>query len=417
MQHLLIKSLVLATGLTSPAYAQEDDGKELFEATCTSCHTKRTVEFSSGYTKEEWRNLISHMVDFSGAPELEEDIINYLAKTYPPNDLRASVVVPGPLKLNFREWKTPTLGQRTRDPVEAPDDIIWWVGQSGNILGKLNRDTGEMKEYMLPDGAMPHSVTIGPKGNPWYTGNRNGSVGYLDLSTEEIVEFPMPDPKARDPHTAIFDNNGEMWFTLQGSNMVGHLVPDTGEIRLKDMPRERSRPYGIKQHPNGDIYVACNGGDCLVKVDQDTMDMTLIKLPTEGTTVRRLAIDEHGIVWYVNSRKGKLGRYNPENGEIKEWPTPSGEKSHPYAIEVTEGAVWFNESAKRPETLVRFDPTTEKFQSWILESGGVKSGLLRHMRASKDGLILHQTSTNSIIEVSWVKGKEKTKDKDISPEE
>ncbi len=38
-------------------------------------------------------------------------------------------------KVSFREWVVPTLGQRSRDPVEAPDGSIWWAGQWGNLVG------------------------------------------------------------------------------------------------------------------------------------------------------------------------------------------------------------------------------------------------------------------------------------------
>jgi len=146
--------------------------------------------------------------------------------------------------------------------------------------------------------------------------------------------------------------------------------------------------------------VACNGRNCLVKVDHETMDMTEIKLPHEDTTVRRLDIAEDDMIWYVNSGRGRLGRYNPENGEIKEWPSPSGPRSHPYAIEVLDGIVWYNESGMRPDPLVRFDPDTEKFQSWAIPSGDFYAGILRHMRPTKDGdLLIHQSATNRIIRV------------------
>ncbi|MDH5630465.1 MAG: cytochrome C [Gammaproteobacteria bacterium] len=404
MKHFIYTILFIASTSIQTAQSEEkeDKGKQLFDAYCTACHGDWVVKYTSGYTKPQWKNLISNMVDFSNAPEDEAAIIDYLVATYPINDKRQSVVVPGKLKLKIKKWKAPTLGQRTRDPVEASDGTIWWVGQSGNILGKINPETDEMKEYTLPKGAMPHSVSMGPKGNPWYMGNKNGSVGYLDLKTEQIVEFKMPIPEAKDPHTGIFDKQGILWFTLQQSNMIGRLNPETGEIKLVDMSREKSRPYGIKLDAHGDLYVACNGSNCLVKVDHKTMKLTEIDLPTPGTTVRRLAIDKNGMVWFVNSSKGKIGRYNPDNGKITEWPNPSGEKSHPYAMEVTDdGAVWFNESSRRPETLVRFDPKTETFQSWVISSGGADAGLIRHMRASKKGILIHQTSTNHIMEVSW----------------
>ena len=55
----------------------------------------------------------------------------------------------------------------------------------------------------------------------------------------------------------------------------------------------------------------------------------------------------------------------------------------------------------RPDPLVRFDPKTETFQSWPIPSGHVYAGIVRHMRATKDGnLLIHQSSTNRIMLVT-----------------
>ncbi len=59
-----------------------------------------------------------------------------------------------------------------------------------------------------------------------------------------------------------------------------------------------------------------------------------------------------------------LGRLDPETGMVTEWPSPGGPKSEPYGIVFTKGAVWYSESGTRPNTIVRFDPKTEKFQTW-----------------------------------------------------
>ena len=77
---------------------------------------------------------------------------------------------------------------------------------------------------------------------------------------------------------------------------------------------------------------------------------------------------------------------------------PRRRPSHPYAIAVVDGIVWYNESGKRPDALVCFDPRTELFQSWPIPSGGVYAGIIRHMRPAQDGdLLIHQSSTNRII--------------------
>jgi virginiamycin B lyase len=376
----------------------DGEGKELVEAVCTACHQTNQITRSSGYTKDGWKELAGTMIDLSGSREEQEQITGYLATHFPPNTDRAPKLMPGDAEIAFKEWQVPTLGQRSRDPVEAADGSIWWAGQWGNLIGRIDPATGEMTEYPLPEGAMPHTVLLDDVGDVWYTGNKNGTIGRLDPDTGEITEYKMPDPAAKDPHTAVFDDDGILWFTLQQSNMIGRLDPASGEVRLVTAPTPDSRPYGIKIDEDGTPYVACNGSNCLIEVDRETMALREVELPIPETTVRRLDIAGDGMIWYVNSSQGRLGRFDPKTGEIKEWPSPSGPDSHPYAIAVVDGIVWYNESGKRPDALVRFDPSTEKFQSWPIPSGGVYAGIIRHMRPTRDGnLLIHQSSTNRII--------------------
>jgi virginiamycin B lyase len=392
---------LLAHGTAGAASLADGPGRDAVEAMCTGCHQTNQITNSAGYTAEGWRELTGTMIDLSADPPVHEDIIEFLSAYYPPNDRRAAKLVDGPLKIELQEWVAPTLGQRSRDPVEAPDGAIWWVGQWADLAGRIDPKTGAMKEFALPAGARPHSINIDAAGTVWYTGNGNGTIGKLDPATGKVTEYKMPDPAARDPHTAEFDHDGILWFTLQQSNMVGRLDPATGDIKLKTMPTADSKPYGIKIDAEGAPWVACNGRNCLVRIDPQTMALKEIALPGAQTTVRRLDIAEDGMIWYVNSSLGKLGRYDPRTGAIEEWDSPSGAKSHPYAIAVVNGIVWYNESGVRPDPLVRFDPARETFQSWPIPSGGVHAGIVRHMRPTRDGkLLIHQSSTNRIIQVT-----------------
>jgi streptogramin lyase len=56
--------------------------------------------------------------------------------------------------------------------------------------------------------------------------------------------------------------------------------------------------------------------------------------------------------------------------------------SGPYGIAVVKDVLWYSESGVSPNTLVRFDPKTEKFQTWEIPSGG---GVVRNMMATQDG--------------------------------
>lgn len=393
--------MVLAHGAQAQAPALPDGAaKEIVTGVCTGCHQTSEIVRSSGYSRDGWKALTGTMIDLSASPE-REGILDYLAQHFPPNTKRAPKQVAGDAQIAFKEWVAPTLGQRSRDPVQAADGAIWFAGQFGNLVGRIDPATGAMKEFPLPPRALPHTVELDAAGNVWYTGNANGTLGKLDPATGAITEFKMPDPNAKDPHTAVFDRSGTLWFTLQVSNMIGRLNPATGEIKLVTAKTPGARPYGIKIDANGVPWVACNGSNCLVKVDPVTMDLTEIKLPTPGTTVRRLDIAADGMIWFVNSSQGKIGRFNPQTGEIKEWPSPSGPSSHPYAMAVVDGIVWYNESGMRPDMLVRFDPKSERFQSWPIPSGSIHAGIIRHMRPTRDGnLLIHQSSTNRILLVT-----------------
>jgi virginiamycin B lyase len=53
-----------------------------------------------------------------------------------------------------------------------------------------------------------------------------------------------------------------------------------------------------------------------------------------------------------------------------------------------------SESGPNPNTLARFDPQTEKFETWAIPSGG---GVVRNMTATRDGkLVLACSGVNRI---------------------
>jgi virginiamycin B lyase len=399
-QSIRVVACAAACTLALPVLAQppqrvplpQGEGKALVESLCVACHETNLIAGSAGYDAAGWEYLFDHMI---ALPEdTARTISSYLATHFPASDERKPKLVQGDAKVEFQEWVVPTLGQRPRDPFEARDGTIWWAGMYASLVGRLDPETGEMREYRLEANARPHSIVEDPRGNIWYTGNGNGTVGMLEPKTGAIKVYPMPDPAARDPHTPIFNRDGHLWFTLQNSNMLGRLIPETGAIRLITMPTERARPYGIKEDSKGMLWIAYNGSPKIAKVDPATWQVTEFSTGTPESRIRRLALTSDDIVYYVDSARGYLGRLEPATGKITTWPSPSGPESHPYAIEVIDDVVWYNESNQRPDALVRFDPKTERFQSWAIPSG---VGIIRHMRRTPSGdLVIHQSSTNTI---------------------
>jgi virginiamycin B lyase len=290
------------------------------------------------------------------------------------------------LKVTIREWNVPTKGAHPHDPAVGPDGALWFTEQMSNKLGRLDPATGTFKEYPLVEGknSGPHGLVADKDGNIWYTANFAGYIGKLDPRTGKVTEYKMPDESVDDPHTAAFDARGILWFTAQGGNAVGRLDPRTGRIELKKVQTENALPYGIQIDSKGVPFFCELGTNKMGKIDPATMGITEYKLP-EGARPRRLAIAADDKIYFTDFKGGNLGRLDPTTGAVKMWASPGGRASGPYGIAITpDGMVWYSESGVKPNTIIQFEPKTEKFARATIPSGG---GVVRNMAATADGRV------------------------------
>ena len=127
-----IVAMILLGAATAPLSAMSKEPSQLVEQLCSSCHSLNNIERSAGYSKAHWQTLMSYMIDTSANSQLTEELSAYLANNYPVNAKRESKVVAGDIKLQFKYWQVPTLGQRARDPVQGENGIImvgWPMGE------------------------------------------------------------------------------------------------------------------------------------------------------------------------------------------------------------------------------------------------------------------------------------------------
>ena len=392
--------LLAATGLAGalPALSQtlpNGNGKDVVATACTVCHEAGRIT-NAGHTREEWDTVVHNMIMMGAVlkPEQIALVTNYLASNLPPKAKANLPTIAGNVQANFREFKLPTRAF-PHDPYAAPDGAIWYTGQLGNVLGRVDPKTGQVKDYPLPPSSGPHGLMGDKDGNIWFTGNFKGYIGKLDPKSGQFTEYRLPDPKARDPHTPIFDKTGNLWFTVQGGNMIGRLIPATGEIKLVEAPTPKSLPYGTVIDSKNKLWIVLFGTNKIASVDNN-MKVTEYSLPSADARPRRLAIDADDVIWYSDFSRGYLGKFDTKTGKfVKEYLSPSGPKSEPYGITVIDGIVWYNEGNAKPNGLVRFDPKSESFQSFPIPSGG---GVVRNMMptADKKGIVMAESAQNKV---------------------
>ncbi len=294
------------------------------------------------------------------------------------------------------EWTVPWEKSRPRDPAVAADGAIWFVGQVGNYVARLDPGTGTFTRFEVDPDTHPHTVIVDKAGQIWYSGNANGMIGRLDPATRVITRYPMPDPKAKDPHTMVFDPAGDLWFTVQNGGFVGRLSVKSGAVRLIAMPTPGARPYGIVMDASGHPWFCEFGTNKIGTVDPATMLLTEYALADSNAHPRRIARTRDGRVWIVDYTRGYLSVLDPRTKKVEEWLAPMGKGALPYALTVDDqDRLWFVETGAQPNRLVGFDPHTRQFTTPTpIESGG---GTVRQMVFdSKTGTIWFGTDNNTI---------------------
>ncbi len=404
---LALVCLALAAHAQAPAPVKPQDfpdgpGREIVTTTCNTCHS--ATRLRAGYTPEGW-DTIQHMMQNFGAPVDAKEwpvVKAYLIKNFPERARPPAKIIPGPVQVTIAEWPLPTPGSRPHDPARGRDGSIWYSGQLANLIGRLDPKTGQFKEYPIERPmTAPHGLVEDKDGNVWFTGNFAGLIGKLDPKTGKVTEYPLPDPAARDPHTLIFDHNGILWFSVQQGNFVGRLDPKTGAIKLVHPPTAKARPYGLAVNSKNVVFFVEFGANKIATIDDD-MKITERMLPDPGARPRRIAIDSDDMIWYTDFAHGFLGRLDPKTGKVTEWQSPSGPQSQPYGIAFAKGALWYCESFAKPNTIVRFDPKTEQFQTWAIP-GRLGGDIVRNMDVARDGNVLVANSLANEVGVVEIK--------------
>ena len=394
-----IAATLTASFVVLPAWGQsaaEGKGKELVAAKCNVCHALE-ARVGGGYTDKGWKTVMRMMTNHGVpiAPDELGPMTAYLAKTFPELPKPAGVVVAGPYKVSMKSWQAATPGARPHDPLATADGALWYSGQMANALGRIDPKTGKVREYKLTTAhSGPHGLVEDKGGNIWYTGNTGALIGKLDPKTGKVTEYKMPDPDVKDPHTLIFDQAGILWFTAQNANRIGRLDPATGEIKLLTPPTAKSRPYGMAVNSKGTVFYVPFGINKVGSIDPKTLEIREYPLPDAASRPRRITITSDDIVWYADHSRGFLGRLDPATGKVDEFASPSGPKSAPYGISAINDIIWYSESNTTPNTVVRFDPKTSKFQSWAIPGGG---DIVRNTSVTKDGnFVLANSLVNTV---------------------
>ena len=224
-----------------------------------------------------------------------------------------------------------------------------------------------METFQDTDGGFRSAgLGSGCLGDIWFTENSAGKIGRLNPSSGAISEFTPP--TAKDPLSLATGPDGGIWFTAQNANVIGRVDIESGKIAEFGVPTQDAHPYGIVAADDGAIWFCELSGRKLGRIDPASGAMTEYT-PTDPDVGPRRLVAVKGAIYFTDSAGGRLGRLTLADKKFKFWDSPSGIHSIPYGIGAdSAGKIWFEESAKDANNLVRFDPAVEVFRTYPMSA-------------------------------------------------
>jgi streptogramin lyase len=305
------------------------------------------------------------------------------------------------------------------------------VGPDGNLwfpeftrVGELNRSTGVIQEFAVPDGpSLNGGIAVAKNGIVWLT--RSDRIDRLDPVTGGVQEFFLSSGESTVGDIAAA-GDGTVWFNE--TKGIAELDPTTGQIKAPFAPaganlRSLYSVGAVIAGPDGSIWFSSIFDDgttvsligSYVRIDP-AGDTSAFRLalpglftiapngtlwfsdyyspyvvgeldPTTGTVqiignnnppplsiglappfVRTITAGADGTIWFLDFFG--ISGVNPGTGALKQFSFPQGTSQAMGMAAGADGSIWFTEE----DAIGQFNPNTGTFQFFDTASNTASQG-------------------------------------------
>lgn len=366
-------------------------GRKLLEHSCIVCHGVNFIP-SKTTNRAGWEALINRMIkgpaegggfgsQLSAGPPMvgherlsNQDLpimLDYLVENFGPDaEQRAVLQDEWPeidraalSKAQYIEYRWPNTPEGPRRGTHSlnfdQNGIVYVSDVAARAIVRIDPETGETRDYMIPDGNSTHGIVVDGDGTVWFSG-RGNFVARLDPVTGLFDQYQET---ARGLHgnTPVFDSKGDLWFTQLIGNKIGHWDRATDTITYYESPVANANPYGMDIDHQDKVWYSEYFSGAITRFDPETETFKRFKVQTWPNSLRRLGADSKNNIWFgvygYMGQYGKLGRIDAETGQMTEITIPI-KYGQPYdARPDVEDNIWISSM----NYLSKFDQKTMKF--------------------------------------------------------
>jgi virginiamycin B lyase len=285
---------------------------------------------------------------------------------------------------------TARVGSMGKMMTADPKGNIWFVESREDMAVRIDPNTLELTDFVLPRGAAPYSIASDSKGTLWITAHGIEMLLELHPDTAEVIshqppshgflihinidtvddtvyfcqpganlivsyhpkrgfkEFVIPTPNSG-PGRMDFDSKRNVWFPELYTNKLAKLDPNTAKIEEWDLPTKEALPAYSRVDKRDNIWVSMPMADKIGMFRDGVWKE--FKIPTKESIVSSNIEDEHGMVWFTeggwrgSAGGNKIGRLNPKTGEVEELALATLNAQPLGMIIDRTGTIWFEQSS------------------------------------------------------------------------
>jgi virginiamycin B lyase len=240
-------------------------------------------------------------------------------------------------------------GAGPHNAVVAEDGTVFYTGNRANHIGEIDPATGAITKHMMPDESArdPHTMIFDSQGDIWFTVQQGNLIGKLWRESGEVrlVSSAVPGFSGSRPYGIVVDSQDRPWIALFNTNHLGTVDPATFQLRTYELP-ENARPRRIGITSDDVLWYGDWVRGTLGRVDPETGEVREFPLPSgERARPYAVAVDDQDRVWVVETgvQPNQFVGFDPRTEEIfSVTPVESGGGTvrHMYFDEETN-SIWF----------------------------------------------------------------------------
>ena len=130
-----------------------------------------------------------------------------------------------------------------------------------------------------------------------------------------------------------------------------------------DIPTRTAIPHNLTVDPQGHIWFVERYADKVGGLNPETGEFREFPIPT-GARPHGIIADKRGFIWWTESRGNHLGRLDPQTGQMKRYPLPQVQSSPHTLFLGRDGRIWMTQI--RGGRIASFDPQAETFKEYTI---------------------------------------------------